>query len=281
MFKAPDSTNVKSTASAREAYVKFHDNGQVEFNAAFYEHQLIHREYNTNFTVQWQAATQIMIFAFATEAQMIELGIEKEKLDGFSSWETGMPHKDHKCDDLGEETILWRLKEGDLKKGLTGTIRSCDKKLYPEEGDINLFNEGKNLTLHDKEKYAELNCKNKKTQPSQAKQKKLDEEAKAASVEETKEEVMAEMQEAFLADSELGVESLKGGNFEKMWVENEEKWRPHLDKFTAWAGDVYMDRAKVRALQNNRTIEEQLKVEHNETALDRRLQAGLNEESSE
>ena len=274
MFKAPDSTNVKSTASAREAYVKFHDNGQVEFNAAFYEHQLIHREDNTYFTVQWQAATQIMIFAFATEAQMIELGIEKEKLDGFSGWETGMSHKDHKCDDLGEETILWRLKEGDTKKGLTGTIRSCDKKLYPEEGYINLFNEGKNLTLHDKEKYAELNCKNKKTQPSQTKQKELDEEAKTASVEETKEEVMAEMQKAFLEDyGDTG--------FNKHWAENEIRWTPYLEEFTEWAAGVIKNRTKVIALENNRTLEEQLRVDTAEAELEFKLREGLNEESSE
>ena len=47
MFKAPDSVNAKSTASARDAYVKFHDNGQVEFNATFYEYQLISRKGNT------------------------------------------------------------------------------------------------------------------------------------------------------------------------------------------------------------------------------------------
>ena len=115
MYKAPDSVNAKSTASARDAYVKIHDNGQVEFSAAFYEYELISRDKHTYFNVQWQETTQIMIVAFASEEEMKELGVENLEYED-KEWRVGIKYKDHKCEELGEGSILWRLKNGDLKK---------------------------------------------------------------------------------------------------------------------------------------------------------------------
>lgn len=251
MFKAPDSVNAKSTASARDAYVKFHDNGQIEFNATFYEYQLISRKGNTYFNVQWQPTTQIMIIAFASEAEITELGVENLEYEE-KEWRVGIKYKDHQCKELGEDSILWRLKEGDLKKGLTGTIRSCNKNLYPEEGDINVFTEGtndapgqsgNNLIIHQEEKYVELLCKNKKTQPSQSTQEKLDEEAESKAKTTEEEEITTEMQEAYLKDD-------TGDIFEKLLTgEKESKWRPYLDNFLEWAGDHESKRAKIKTLK--------------------------------
>ena len=269
MFKAPDSVNAKSTASARDAYVKFHDNGQVEFNATFYEYQLISRKGNTYFNVQWQPTPQIMIIAFASEAEMNALGIENLEYDE-DKWRVGIKYTDHKCEELGEESILWRLKEGDLKKGLTGTIKSCDKKLYPGKGNINLFTEGtndapgqsgNNLIIHQEEKYVELLCKNKKTQPSQSTQEKLDKEAESKAKTTEEEEVTTEMQEAYLKDD-------TGNTFEKLLTgEKESRWRPYLDNFLEWAGDLESNRVKVKSLkeQFRKSFREELRTYNAET----------------
>ena len=241
MYKAPDSVNAKSTASARPAYVKIHPNGQVIFGSAFITHKLVSDKegVHTYFNFQYISSSKIIIVAFANEDEM--LGQVENLLEYTDAdWEKGV-----QC--LEDGGILWRLTGGDLKKGLTGTIRSINEDLLPEKGYVTKWNEGKDLTIHVDEKYVELACKGKKPEPNSATQAELEKQKADTIAEEEEFIALAEMKEAYMLD----VASDESSNtFEKsLNSEKEARWKPYLDKFLEWAEGHDKGRLKVATLK--------------------------------
>lgn len=237
MYKAPDSVNAKSTASARPAYVKIHPNGQVIFGSAFITHKLVNDKegVHTYFNFQYISSSKTIVVAFANEDEM--LGQVENLLEHTDAdWEKGV-----QCLEGGG--ILWRLTGGDLKKGLTGTIRSINEDLLPEKGYVTKWNEGKDLTIHVDEKYVELACKGKKPEPNSATAKILKEEAEAKALAKQEEEVTTEMQESYLQNDEE--------TFLNFMSERGREWRPYLDKFLEWAESHEEGKAKVKALKES------------------------------
>lgn len=237
MYKAPDSVNAKSTASARLAYVKIHPNGQVIFGSAFIAHNFVSDKEgeNTYFNFQYISSSKTIIVAFANEDEILG---QVENLSTYTDaqWEKGV-----QC--LEDGGILWRFTGGDLKKGLTGTIRSINKGLLPKKGYITRWIEDIDLTIHLEEKYVELACKGKKPEPNSATEAILKKEAEAKAISKEEEEVTTEMQESYLQNDEE--------TFLNFMSERGREWRPYLDKFLEWAESHEEGKAKVKALKES------------------------------